>query len=262
MSVAPDPSEIFARANREGERRLNQSLLEMTSNAFLAGLTIVFGIVAMAITQGVLEPRVGDAAKIGGALAFGIGVVFLVVGRTELFSENFFDPVATAFEERNAVVLRRLIRLWTITLGLNLVGGAVFSLIMAVEGVLPHEAADAIGKLAESIVERSGWAGFANAVVGGALLSIMSFSLAAVNSVGSRMLVAYIGGFLLALGPFDHVVVTTLHLLLGILFGSAVAWIDVGVAFGISTAGNLAGGLGLVTFIHIAQAKGAAQSKH
>lgn len=97
MSVAPSPEEIYARAQQEGERRLNLSVLDQVATGFIAGLTVVFGIVALGVATALVEPEFGpEIAKVGGALAFGIGLVFLIVGRTELFSENLFDPVAAA----------------------------------------------------------------------------------------------------------------------------------------------------------------------
>lgn len=42
MSV-PSPAEIFDRAAEEGERRLDQSRLELAATSFIAGFTIVFG---------------------------------------------------------------------------------------------------------------------------------------------------------------------------------------------------------------------------
>lgn len=47
------------------------------------------GIVALGLIHAIGESRLGE-------LAFGIGVVFLIVGRVELFNENLFDPVAKA----------------------------------------------------------------------------------------------------------------------------------------------------------------------
>ena len=41
VPIAPDPAEIFHRAVEEGERRLDQSLLELVSTSFIAGFTIV-----------------------------------------------------------------------------------------------------------------------------------------------------------------------------------------------------------------------------
>lgn len=77
----------------------------------------------------------------------------------------------------------------------------------------------------------------------------------ACNSVAARILVAYLVGFLLALGPFDHVVVSPLHLLFGIWLSDAVAWVDLWRNLGLATAGNMIGGPLLITFTHTAQVK-------
>lgn len=257
MAVAPKPSEIFRRAVDEGERRLDQSLLELVSTGFIAGFTIIFGIVALGVVHALTEPLLGDAAAVAGALAFAPGVVFLIVGRAELFNENFFDPVATVVERRDSALLYRLLRLWIITFVLNLIGGAVFALVFSVHGVLPHGTPDVFSRIAEEIAARGNWAIFMSAIVGGGLVALLSFLLEAVNSVGSRIALAFVVGFLLAVGPFDHVIVTVLHLFLGILFGAPVGFGTLGVIMAITTVGNLVGGVGLVTLSHVAQAKGA-----
>lgn len=97
---------------------------------------------------------------------------------------------------------------------------------------------------------------FASGIAGGALVSLMSFLLVAVEGSGGLIAVSYIVGFLLALGPFDHVVVTVLHLFLGILFGPHVGFGAMGAMLVVVTAGNFVGGLGLVTFTHATQAIG------
>lgn len=260
MPVAPDPSEIFHRAAEEGERRLDQSLLELVSTGFIAGFTVVFGVAALAVTHAAAEPLLGEGAKIAAALAFAPGLVFLIVGRAELFTENFFDPAATAFERRERGILFRLLRLWTVTLVLNLVGGALLALAISVHGVLPEGAGHALRKVAGEVAARGVWAGFFSAVVGGSLVALLSFLLQASDSVGSRIALAYFTGFLLAVGPFDHVVVTVLHVFLGIRFGAAVSYGELGVVMGLATAGNLVGGVGLVTLSHAAQARGAEES--
>lgn len=256
MSVAPKPNEIFERGVQEGKRRLEQSLLELVSNGFIAGFTIIFGISALGTIHAVLEPAYGPIVEIVGALAFPIGLVFLVVGRAELFSENFFDPVVAVVESRKSGMVLRLVRLWGITFVLNLVGGALFALILSVDGVLPSGTAGALNKIAEDTVGGGVWAGFAKAIAGGALVTLLSFLLNAVNSVGSRIAMAYMAGFLLSLGPFEHVIVAALYMFFGILFGAEVGSASVAETVLVVTIGNLLGGLGLVTLTHIAQAKG------
>lgn len=257
MSIAPDPDEIFDRAVEEGERRLDQSLLELTATSFIAGFTIVFGIAALGVVDALVEPRFGDVAHIAGALAFGVGVVFLVVGRTELFNENFFDPAAKAIDEDGSWLLGPLLRLWTVTLVVNLVGGFLFAFVFAVDGVLPSGSAHALSRTAEGIVHRPMRGMFASAIIGGALVSLLSYLLEAVNSVRSRITIAYIVGFLLALGPFDHVIVTGIHVFFGFLFSTGIGYWALAETVVIATAGNVVGGLGLVTFTHVAQVRGA-----
>ena len=256
MAVAPSPQEAFDRAVDEGERRLDQSTIELLSTGFIAGFTIIFGIVALGVVEALLTGETSEGlSKIAGALAFGIGVVFLIVGRAELFSENFFDPVATVVQRRKSGMVTKLFRLWGVTFLLNVVGGGLFAWILSVEGALPEGAVEALNRIAEELSTREPLVGFVHAIAGGALVTLLSYLLQAVNSVGSRMAAAYVVGFLLALGPFDHVVVTFLHVLFGILLGAHVGFGDLGWTLLIITAGNLLGGLGLVTLTHITQAK-------
>ena len=260
MAVAPTPEQIYDAAKQEGHRRLSMPALERVSTGFIAGVTIVFGIAALGVVEAHVEPLVGAGpAKVAGALAFAIGLVFLVVGRSELFSENFFDPVATAVAEREASAYLALVRLWVVVLVLNLVGGAVLLGVLTIEGALPGTAPDTLVRSAEEIAGKGAAATFARAILAGALLTLLSYMLHAVNSVRGRISVSYMVGFLVALGPFDHVVVSALHLLFGVWNGHTVGYSDVAVNIGISTAGNLVGGLLLITLTHAAQVKGAAE---
>jgi formate-nitrite transporter family protein len=257
VSTAPTPQEIYADAEREGRRRLSVPLLEQASTGFIAGVTVVFGIVALGATQALTEPAVGPGpAKLLGALAFGLGLVLLVVGRSELFSENFFDPVAAAIDEPDRAAWVRLLRLWVVVLVLNLVGGALLVAITTVEGALPTGSPEALVAVAEEIAGRSPSATLARAVLAGALLTLLSYLLHAVGSGTGRALVAFLVGFLVAVGPFDHVVVSALHLLYGVWLDGAVGWGDVVRNAGLSTAGNVLGGVLLMTLTHTAQVKG------
>lgn len=257
MAVAPDPQQIYEAAETEGERRLLMPPLEQLSTAFIAGVTIVFGIAALGVVHSLVEPAVGvGPAKLFGALAFAIGLVFLVVGRSELFTENFFDPVAATLDPSRSVGWGRLARLWVFTFLLNLVGGAVLVAVLTIEGALPEGAPETLTKVAEEITAKSHLATFARAILAGALLTLLSYMLHAVTSVRGRITVAYMVGFLVALGPFDHVVVSALHLLFGVWLGGDVGYLEIAAIIGVAAAGNLVGGLFLMTLTHSAQVKG------
>lgn len=256
MSVAPSPEAVYDRAKEEGRRRLEMPLLEQIATGFIAGVTIIFGIVALGVVDALISPDLGPGvATVLGAAAFGIGVVFLVVGRSELFSENFFDPVAAAIDEGGAAVWGRLARLWIAILFLNLVGGAVVVALLTIPGALPEGSPESLTSIAEEIASKTWPATLVRAIVAGALITLLSYMLSACNTEVARILVSFIVGFFLALGPFDHVVVSVLHLLFGIVESSHVHWEDLAQNFALATAGNLAGGLLLITLTHTAQVK-------
>lgn len=176
MSTVPNPAGIFDRAVDEGQRRLEQSLLELAATSFIAGVTIVFGIVALGVVDRLVEPQFGTAAHVADALTFGVGMVFLVVGRAELCNENVFDPVAAAVARDGTWLPVPPGRLWAVTLGCNLLGGFLFAVVFAVEGVLPPESTHALSRTAEGIVNRPPKGIFASAIVGGAFVSLLSVS--------------------------------------------------------------------------------------
>jgi len=235
-------------------------MLELTATSFIAGFTVVFGMVALGIVEAAFEPEFGEVAKVAGALAFGVGVVFLVVGRAELFNENFFDPAAKAAAQPDSWLVPQLLRLWVVTFAFNLVGGAPFVYILSVDGALPAGTPHVLSTTGVEIVRRTPAAEFVKAVTGGMLVALLSFLLEAVNSVDSRITLAYVVGVLLTLGPFDHVIVTVLHVLFGVFLGADVALGALAETTAVVTAGNLVGGLGLVTLSHVAQIKGARES--
>jgi formate/nitrite transporter FocA (FNT family) len=260
VAAAPDIDEIFERAVAEGERRLDQSLLELVSTSFIAGFTIVFGTVAQVIVHAAFVPSFDGIARVAGALAFGFGMVFLIVGRAELFNENFFDPAAVITDRSLGEVAPSIARLWTLTFVFNLLGGLLLVAVLSVPGTLPPGTHEALRTTAEEIAHRDTLARFASGLAGGTPVPLLSFLLVAVNSVGSRAAVAYVVGVLLALGPFDHVIVALLHVAFGMLSGASIG---VGHLVGITlvvTAGNLVGGIGLVGTTHVAQAVGASES--
>lgn len=261
MPAQKTPGEIFESAVEEGNRRLDQSLLELVSTSAIAGFTILFGIVALGLVEGFVEPVFGHAAKVAGALAFAPGVVFLVAGQTELFNENFADPTAAAVERPGFSAVPTLLRLWIVTFALNLVGGGLLAFVFAAEGALPEAGAAVLQTVAEDIADRTFLSWFTRAIAGGALVSLLSFLVVSVRSDMSRIWLSFAVGFLLALGPFDHVIVSVLHVFLGMLLGASVTVQTVLALTAVVTAGNVVGGLGLVTVTHITQAMGAHESE-
>ncbi len=251
----PEPHEIFQRTREEGTRRLERSPLELTSTSLVAGFDVVFGIIALATITAALTPRFGEeAAHFAGALGFGIAFIFIVVGRSELFTENFLVPVTALRSGKISKLL--LARLWLISPLFNLVGGITLVLIVSVQGVLPEGSGEAMVTIAEKVDDNGVLTAFCSAVVAGALITVMTWIVEGVGSIGGRIVCAWIGGFLLTIGAFNHVIVVTLELIYGMRYGADVGGLDVAQNFAVAAAGNMVGGLLFVTLTRTGQAIG------
>src|ERR671937_1862932 len=132
MRSAREPEQIYRETRREGRRRLARPVLELAATALVGGFDVAFGIVAFALTEQAVH---GNASRLAGAVAFGIGFVFIVVGRSELFTENFLIPVA-GLERREVGSWLKLGELWTVALVLNIVGGLLLAIVLTSHGVL------------------------------------------------------------------------------------------------------------------------------
>jgi formate/nitrite transporter FocA (FNT family) len=252
---APEPHEMFARTREEGERRLTRSRLELTTTSLVAGFDVVFGVIALAAATAAITPHFGPSAgHFVGSLFFGIAFIFIVVGRSELFTENFLVPI-TALRRRKLTKLK-LAELWTISPVMNLVGGTALVLVVSSKGVLPEGSAPALVDVAETIGELDYWTAFLSAVVGGALITVMTWMVEGVGTVGGRVVVAWIAGVMLALLSLNHVIVVTLELILGMRFDADISGGDVAVNFLIAVVGNMLGGLLFVTLTRTSQAIG------
>ena len=133
-------------------------------------------------------------------------------------------------------------------------------LIVSSKGVLPEGAAPALVDVAEKVVGLTHWSAFLSAVVGGALITAMTWMVEGVGTVGGRIVVAWATGALLALAGLNHVIVVTLELIFGLRFGADLKLGDAGLNFAIAAVGNLVGGMVFVTMTRTSQAIGSGET--
>lgn len=253
MTEVPDPEGMYRRTKEEGAKRLERPLAELMSTALAAGFDIVAGVTALALVSHLLVGRFGkDVAHLGGAIAFGISFVFLVVGRAELFTENFLVPIA-GLDHRSSASWSKLARLWLVSPIFNIVGGAIMLLILTTHGVLPTGSGTPIVDASSAIHRNHVLALFMSAVFAGVLITGMTWYVEGNEKMGIRVTVAWISGTMLALGGFDHVIVATIELIYGIRFGDDIPWLFVLGNFGLAAVGNMVGGIGLVTLNRLTQ---------
>src|SRR5207237_3531686 len=125
-----EPEQIYEQTRREGRRRLSRPILELAATALVGGFDVAFGVAAYTLVAAGIG---GERGRIAGSIAFGIGFVFIVVGKSELFTENSLIPIA-GLNRRDRGSWLKLGELWVVALVLNIVGGLVIALLLTSYG--------------------------------------------------------------------------------------------------------------------------------
>jgi len=195
-----------------------------------------------------------SAAHLVGSLAFPVGFVILLVGKSELFTENFFLPVTAVLERRGA--LRQLAALWGVTLVCNLLGGLVFALLISRPGVLDEGPTRYMIQYAEHKIHAPFWTAFVKAIFAGWLMTLLTWLLLAARGLGPRLAIIWAVATLIVLGQFNHVIISATEIFMGILMGGEITVADWATRnFLPALVGNVVGGVVFVTLLFYVQAQ-------
>jgi len=252
-----DPDQIWDESVVEGNRRLSRGTIGLAATGLVGGVDVMFGILALTVVSGALAVAVPEQiAHVTGSLVFGVGFVLLVVGRSELFTENFLVPVGAVL--RGVGTTRSLARLWAVTIAGNLVGVVAVAAILTRTGVVPPEALKAAGELCDTVAARDVGAAFLSAFLAGTVMTLFTWLTHAVDDDGARVMISLLIGFIVAAPSLNHAVVGVGEMAFGLLADTAqqATWADLAQNFAIAAAGNLVGGLGFVTLTRVLQVRG------
>lgn len=253
--IGAEAPEVVEAAAAVGERRLARLNVTTALTALIGGLAVSFGAVALAWTAGPWLDSLGmERALLLGSLVFPIGFVILLVGTGELFTEDFFVPVTAVMEGRGTV--RELAALWSYTLFFNLIGAAIFALLISRPGVLSDSAGRFVTELAGETVHSSFGTALVKAIFAGWLMTLLTWLLLAARRLGPSLVIIWAIGFLIEAGHFNHVVISAAVIFMAMGLGADIAagqWL-VG-NFVPALLGNLAGGVVFVTVLGSIQAQ-------
>src|SRR3712207_6380608 len=133
-----DPDAIWRESIDEGGRRLSRGTAALASTGLVGGADVVLGVMALTVVSGALAVSFPEQiAHVGGSLFFGIGFALIVIGRSELFTDNFLVPIAGVFGGKGKV--RDIARLWVVTAVFNIIGIVLLAAILTRAGLVPPE---------------------------------------------------------------------------------------------------------------------------
>jgi formate/nitrite transporter FocA (FNT family) len=237
------PESGFERTLDEGCRRLERGRWPLSATGLVGGVDVATGVLALLIVE-----RATKSALLGG-LAFSVGFIALTLARSELFTENFLVPVIAVVARRQP--WWRLLRLWAVTAVFNLVGGWIVTGLFIVG--LPDLRATArlSGKI--YVGYGLGWQAFSLAMIAGLVITLMTWMQHTVDGVGARLVAAVSAAFLLGAGRLNHAIVASLVMFAALHAGASFGYLTWAETAGLAAAGNIVGGVGLVTVLRLLQ---------
>lgn len=240
---------ILRQQIEEGLTQLQRSADGLFLSGLSAGLDLGFGplVAAAALT---LLGGSGSALveQLLVANAYTIGFVFVILGRTELFTEYTTLAVLPVLDRRAAVT--RLGRLWGIVYLANLIGGLVFAAVAVVVGpAFGITEPAAFGAIATPLIAPASVTLFGGALLAGWLMGLVSWLVAAAQETISRVFFVWLITFVIGFTHLPHSIAGNIEVLLGLFGTTTVGLAEYGRFLAVATAGNAIGGTTFVALL-------------
>lgn len=242
----PEADAALDRIVLEGTPRLLRTWPVTVVTGVVAGLEVGLGVLALLY----VKQQTGSQALAG--LAFSIGFVALLLGRSELFTEGFLTPVAVVAAKRARV--SDAIKLWAGILAGNLAGGMLIAWF-AMQG-FPSLHREARHTAAFFVAQ--GWSlrGISLAILAGMAITLMTRMHNATESMPVKLVASVAIAFLLAGLRLYHSVLDSLLIFFALQSGRApFGYLDWLRFFSEAVVGNIAGGMALTTVLRLLQSR-------
>ncbi|MGI9038792.1 MAG: formate/nitrite transporter family protein [Gemmatimonadota bacterium] len=251
---ARSASAIMEREIEQGLSELRRPFQGLSVSGLSAGLDVSFGVLLMATALTRLDGVVPEGALrlIVGNL-YAIGFIFVIVGRSELFTEHTTRAVFPILAGKAG--LGQLARLWGIIWLSNLVGATLFASFAAALGpTLGFAEVHAFDTLAVELVEPSWYLILGSAVLAGWLMGLLSWLVAAARDTMGQLAIVWLVTSAIGMLGLHHCIVGTAEVMTAVFAGDTVTLPDFGHFLLWSTLGNVFGGtvfVALIKFGHV-----------
>jgi formate-nitrite transporter family protein len=249
MAASKSAGEILESVVEDGQEELERASMGLALSGVAAGLNISFGAVAL----GVVGAAMGGAGLVT-ALVYPIGFLIVILGRSQLFTENTITPLTVVLTRFNS--LPNMLRLWVVVFVFNILGAVAFAAALVYGDVLRPAAFEILLDETATKLEYGFWLTVLKGVLGGWIVALMPWMVAASRDTISQVFFVYILAFLIPAGGLTHCIAGSSEVLVGVFAGEATLSEYLGLFLLPSTLGNIVGGVVLVTLLNYGQVAG------
>lgn len=233
----------------EGADALDRSVSALFISGLSGGLDIGFSLFLMAVVTTLGKGTFSEPVlTLLVANMYAVGFIFVVLGRSELFTEQTTLAVLPVLNGRSSPIA--LARLLAVVYVANLLGATIFAILAVLVGpALGVIAPWAFGDLARGVTEHPGQVIFGSAVLAGWLMGLMSWLVAAGRDTISQLVLVWLIATVIGLARLHHVIAGSVEVLAGMLAGQGVTVANYGHFLLWATLGNAIEGSVFVALI-------------
>lgn len=245
----PSAQDIYKQVEKNAREELKRSSISLGISGFTGGVSM--GLSALGV--GILLAKLGGghAAFILSRMLYPLGFIVVILGRAQLFTENTLYPVALVLTEPRHIW--DTLRLWAIVLPSNVLGALAFAALASLTPAMPADVVQAIAGMgldaAHTPVATIFWSG----VVGGWIIATTAWLVSGSHTITGSVMIIWVLTFVVGMGNFAHCIATSGEILIAVLRGE-LPWIAYPHWLGPAVAGNVCGGVGMVTLLEYGQA--------
>jgi len=245
--------EIHDNVLKDAKKELEKPVASLAWSGLDAGLAIAFSSLGGAFLASIAPPHLAHAA---GAAGYPLGFIFVVLARSQLFTENTLEPVLPLLEEPSRDMLRKVLRLWGVVLAANLVGAALIALAIARTGMLPAPVLSALMDHARETTSGGFGRVFYLAIFAGWLVALMAWLVAATHSTGAQIAIVWLATAPISALGFRHSIAGSVNAFTRMWAGDASLGDMLGGFVAPALLGNVLGGVVLVALLNHGQVAG------
>lgn len=234
--------EILTEEIAQGLSELRRPALGLLLSGFEAGLALGFSVLLMATADTLLEGQLPPAVvRLLMANFYAVGFLFVVLGRSELFTEHTTLAVFPVLARRTSV--GSLLRLWGLVYVGNLAGALAFARLVTILGPgMGIASPQAFTSIAASAIGHASATILLSAVLAGWLMGLLSWLIAASRDTVSQMLFVWIVTFTIGFPHLHHSILGTVEVAAGLFSSPQLGVSELGRFLLWTTLGNSVGG--------------------
>ena len=243
--------EIRDNVEEAAEEEMGRPVSQLAFSSLAAGLTIGFSVLAGAYLASLVPPPYHHAAAAAG---YPLGFIFVVLARSQLFTENTLEPVIPLLHNHDRPTLIALLRLWGVVLPGNLAGALAFALVDRVHaGASGSTFSAQILELSVTATDGGFWLVAFQAVFGGWLVALMAWLVSSTRATGAQIVFVWVTTAPIAAFGFRHSIAGAVEAFFRAAAGSA-SWSQMLLQFLVpAILGNIVGGVTLVALLNHGQ---------